>query len=139
MDIGNVLLLHDNARTHTSIRTKEKIASFGWTTLPYPSYSPDLAPCDYHLFGPVKKGLRDKHNDNEEVKSAVKTWLKERPIQFYKAGIRALVKRCNTALERGGDYVEKLKFNHHKVIFILMHFDVFSTKRSPTAHKKALF
>ncbi|GFS22344.1 mariner transposase [Elysia marginata] len=52
MGIGNVLFLHDNARTHTSIRTRETFASFGWTTLPHPSYSPDLAPSDYRLFGP---------------------------------------------------------------------------------------
>ncbi|GFR83317.1 histone-lysine N-methyltransferase SETMAR [Elysia marginata] len=108
MDIGNVLLLHDNARTHTSIKTMEAIASFCWTTLPHPSYSPDLASPDYHLFGPMQQALRRKHYENdEEVKSAVRTWLKEQPIQFYEAGIRALVKRWNIALERGGDYVEK--------------------------------
>ncbi|GFR73167.1 histone-lysine N-methyltransferase SETMAR [Elysia marginata] len=85
MDIGNLLLLHDNVRTHTSIRTRETIASFGWTTLPHPSYSPDLAPSDYHLFGPMKQALRGKHYENdEEVKSAVKTWLKEQRIRYYK-------------------------------------------------------
>ncbi|GFS09882.1 histone-lysine N-methyltransferase SETMAR [Elysia marginata] len=77
MEIGNVLLLLDNARTHTSIRRKETIASFGWTTLPHPSYLPDLAPSDYHLFGlmkALKQGLRGKHYENDgEVKSAVKT------------------------------------------------------------------
>ncbi|GFR62196.1 transposase [Elysia marginata] len=31
MDIGNVLLLYDNAQRQTSIRTKETIALFGWT------------------------------------------------------------------------------------------------------------
>ncbi|GFS09029.1 transposase [Elysia marginata] len=102
--IGNVLLLHDNARSHTGIRTGETIALFGWTTLPHPSCSPDLAPPGYHLFGPMKKGLRGKQYENdEEVKNAVKTWLKEQPVQFYQAGIRALVKRWNVALERGGD------------------------------------
>ncbi|GFS13874.1 transposase [Elysia marginata] len=29
MDIGNVILLHDNARPRKSIRTRETIASFG--------------------------------------------------------------------------------------------------------------
>ncbi|GFR59857.1 histone-lysine N-methyltransferase SETMAR [Elysia marginata] len=81
MDIGNVLLLHDNARAHTSIRSRETIASFGWTILPHPSYSPDLAFSDYHLFRSMIKGLRGKHYENdEEVKKAVKTWLKEQPI-----------------------------------------------------------
>ncbi|GFR59852.1 histone-lysine N-methyltransferase SETMAR [Elysia marginata] len=74
MDIGNVLLLHDNARTHTSIRTRETISSFGWTTLPHPSHSPDLAPSDFHLFDPMKQGLRGKHYENDkEAKSAVMT------------------------------------------------------------------
>ncbi|GFR64144.1 transposase [Elysia marginata] len=126
MEIGNVLLLHHNAQPHTSIRTRETIDSFGWSTLQHLSYSPDLAPSDYHLFGPRKQGLRGKHNENYEgVKSAVKTWMKEQPIQFYEAGICALVKRRNVALERDGGYVEKYKFNPHKVIsFILMHFQL---------------
>ncbi|GFS19638.1 histone-lysine N-methyltransferase SETMAR [Elysia marginata] len=99
MDIGNVLLLHDNARLHTSIRPREKIASFGWTTLPFLSYSPDLTPSDYHLFGHMKQGLRGKHYQNdEEVKNAVKTWMKEQPIQLYEARMHALVKRWNVAL-----------------------------------------
>jgi hypothetical protein len=25
-----------------------------WNVLPHPPYSPDLAPSDYHLFGPMK-------------------------------------------------------------------------------------
>ncbi|GFR95579.1 histone-lysine N-methyltransferase SETMAR [Elysia marginata] len=78
------------------------------------------------LFGPIKQALRGKHCENDEaVKSAVKSWLKEQPIQFYEAGVRALVKRWNVDLDRGGDYVEKLKFNPHKISFNLMHFDVF--------------
>ncbi|GFR75311.1 histone-lysine N-methyltransferase SETMAR [Elysia marginata] len=108
MDTGNVLLLHDNAQTHTSIRRRETIASFWCTTLPHPSYRPDLAPSDYHLFGPMKQSLRGKHYENdEEEKNAVKTRQKEQPIQFYKAVICALVKRWNVALESGSDYVEK--------------------------------
>ncbi|GFR89044.1 histone-lysine n-methyltransferase [Elysia marginata] len=60
----------------------------------------------YHLFGPMKQGLGGKHYENDEkVKNPVKTRLKEQPVQFYEAGKRALVKRWNVALERGGDYV----------------------------------
>ncbi|GFR74702.1 mariner transposase [Elysia marginata] len=36
MDIGTVFLLHYNARTHTSIRTRETIASLEWTTATSP-------------------------------------------------------------------------------------------------------
>jgi transposase len=39
---AEVLILHDNARPHTSLRTP--LTKLGWTTLPHPPYSPDLAP-----------------------------------------------------------------------------------------------
>ncbi|GFR66881.1 histone-lysine N-methyltransferase SETMAR [Elysia marginata] len=108
----------DDRRCHNSdldpdlnqlgIGTREIIASFGWTTLPHPSYSPDLAPSHNHLFDPIKQDLRGKHNENdEEVKNVVKMWQKEQPKQPYEAGIRVFVKRWNVALERGGDYIKK--------------------------------
>ena len=37
------------------------LTKFGWTVLPHPPYRPDLAPSDFHLFGPVKEGLRVQH------------------------------------------------------------------------------
>ena len=54
------LLQHD-VRPHTSLKTVEHIANLGWTVLPHPPYSPDLAPFDFHLFGPMKVGLRAQH------------------------------------------------------------------------------
>jgi transposase len=42
-EVNQVLFLHDNARQHTSLCTREAIAKMGWTVLPYPPYSPDLA------------------------------------------------------------------------------------------------
>ncbi|KAF5400615.1 Histone-lysine N-methyltransferase SETMAR [Paragonimus heterotremus] len=98
----------DNARPHTSIKTRETIASFVWTTLRHPPYSPDLAPSDYHLFDPMKEGLRGKqYSSDGEVKTTVKKWLKEQTQKFYEAGIHALIQRWNVAIERNGDYVEK--------------------------------
>jgi hypothetical protein len=44
-----MLLQHDNARPHTRLRTREQITKMGWTMLPHPPYSPDLAPLDFHL------------------------------------------------------------------------------------------
>jgi hypothetical protein len=53
----DVLLLHDNARPHTSLGTREAIAKIRWTVPPQPAHSPDLAPSDYRLFGPVKDAI----------------------------------------------------------------------------------
>jgi len=60
----NIIILHDNARPHTARLTSEAIAKMGWEVLPRPSYSPDLAPSDYHLFGFVKDQLRGQRSDN---------------------------------------------------------------------------
>jgi hypothetical protein len=38
----------------TSHCTLGKIEKFEWKVLPHPPYSLDLAPSDYHLFGPLK-------------------------------------------------------------------------------------
>ena len=69
LEISKVLLQHDNARPHTNLKTREVISSFGWTTILHPPYSPDLAPSDFHLFGPFKESLRGRHfSSDEEVK-----------------------------------------------------------------------
>ncbi|GFR66869.1 histone-lysine N-methyltransferase SETMAR [Elysia marginata] len=44
------ILLHDNARPHTSRPTQDALRQLELTTLPDPAYSPDLAPYDYYLF-----------------------------------------------------------------------------------------
>jgi hypothetical protein len=43
----------------------------------HPPYSPDLAPSDFHLFGPMKEQLRgQKFADDNEVMEALQSWLK---------------------------------------------------------------
>ena len=102
LPIDNIHLLHDNAWPHTSIRTREIITSFRWTTLPHPPYSSDLAPSDYHLFGLTKEGLRAKYADGEEAKTAVMKWLKEQSTGESMYQCIFLI-----ANEKNGDYVEK--------------------------------
>ena len=58
LEMTKVLLQHDNARPHTSLKTREVISSFDSTTISHPPYSPDLAPSDFHLLGRLKKSLR---------------------------------------------------------------------------------
>jgi len=53
-----LLLQHNKARTHTGLKTVEHIVNLGWTVVSHRPYSPDLAPSDFHLFGPMKDGLR---------------------------------------------------------------------------------
>ena len=106
--IADALLLHDNARPHTSRHTTAEIVKIGWEVLPHPPYSPDLAPSDFHLFGPLKEAHRGIHfKDEEAVKTSVRQWLRRQDLAFYRAGIHALVKRWTKTVEMDGDYIEK--------------------------------
>ena len=50
-----VLLLQDNARPHVAKVCKDLLQHFRWEVLHHPPYSPNLSPCDFHVFGPLKK------------------------------------------------------------------------------------
>ena len=50
-----IILLHDNERPHTANLMRDNLQGFGWETLQHPPYSPDLSPCDFNIFGDLKK------------------------------------------------------------------------------------
>lgn len=106
-DIHSIKLHHDNARPHTSFFTTQAIAKMGWSVVPHPPYSPDLAPSDFYLFGPLKEHLRGcRFNDLDEVKTAVKSWVKKQPPEFFQNGFDAWVQRWRKCVQIHGDYVE---------------------------------
>lgn len=64
-----ILLLHNNAPSHTSKLVAAKLQTLGFPI--GPPYSPDLAPSDYHLFPILKKHLKGCHfNDIGDVRHA---------------------------------------------------------------------
>ena len=65
-----IALLQDNAKPHTAKLTQQFLMSLGWMTVPCPSYSPDVAPSDYHIFRALKQHLREKSfTDYDEPKN----------------------------------------------------------------------
>lgn len=105
---SSVSFLQDNARPHTAALTRETLESLKWNVLPHPPYSPDLAPSDFHLFGPLKEFLGgQKFATDDEVEAAVQSWLDNQPKTFFERGIMLLPKRWRKCVELRGDYVEK--------------------------------
>ena len=103
-----VVLLHDNARPHTAQLTVRRLAEYGWEVLPHPAYSPDLAPSDYHLFGPLKNELGGRRfKTNAELQNAITTWRNGQDPDIYAAGIDKLPYRWDKCLNVFGSYVEK--------------------------------
>jgi hypothetical protein len=50
--------VYDNAHPHTANLTT--LATLGWEILNHPPHSLDLAPSDYHLFGPMKEHVGEQ-------------------------------------------------------------------------------
>jgi histone-lysine N-methyltransferase SETMAR len=102
------VLLHDNASSHTANQTREWLQKYGWEVLPHPPYSPDLAPSDFHLFGPLKRHLAGKRfQSDDEVVAEVHAWLNSLDRSFFTEGIFELVHRWDKCLNLFGDYIEK--------------------------------
>jgi len=100
--------LQDNARPHVAVRTTHTIQKLNWNALPHPPYSPDFAPSDYHLFGPLKDHLDGKRfRNNREVIHNVQEWIHWQPKYFVLSGIRKLPDRWRKCIVNQGDYVEK--------------------------------
>ena len=57
---GDWFLHHDKAQAHSALSVTRYLASLGWTIIPHPPYSPDLAPCDFFLFPKMKKNIERK-------------------------------------------------------------------------------
>ena len=105
---ATILLLHDNARPHSTAQTQNLITSFKWEQMDHPPYSPDLAPSDYHLFLHLKKLLGGKRFDDDNgLKDAVQNWLTSQAAAFLEKGMQKLVPRYDKCLNNGGEYVEK--------------------------------
>jgi transposase len=47
-------------RPHTSLKTTEFLTNNNMVIVPYPPYSPDLAPCDFALFPKLKMKLKGR-------------------------------------------------------------------------------
>ena len=102
------LFLQDNAWIHTAKVSMNKLRELKWQLLPHPAYSPDLAPSDFHLFGPLKDPLHGRRFDSEsELKSAVNAVVKTLSKDWFEDGMKKVAERWRKCIDLQGDYVEK--------------------------------
>jgi len=93
-------LLHHNARPHTAAHTLETLKQLKWEAMELPAYSPNLAPSDFHLFGPLKNARRFSCDD--DMKAVVHQWLRAQPKTFFDDGIKKLVGHCEKMHSKAG-------------------------------------
>lgn len=54
-----------NFQSHTAALTQETVAEMHLTFLEHPVYIPDLSPCNYHMFDPLKETRFDLDDEVE--------------------------------------------------------------------------
>jgi histone-lysine N-methyltransferase SETMAR len=100
-----VYFQHDNARPHVARKVVSELTRFGWTILPHPPYSPDLAPSDYCLFSDLQRHLQGKEFQTvDEVENELKLYLASKPRQFYTDCIHRLLDRWQFVVDNDGKY-----------------------------------
>ena len=101
-----VILLHDNAPSHTAKLVKETIEAFGWEILSHAIYS-DLAPSDYHLFASMGHALaQQRFTSYENVRKWLDDWFGSKEQQFFWRGIHKLSNRWKKCIATDGQYFE---------------------------------
>ncbi|PNF35875.1 hypothetical protein B7P43_G09442, partial [Cryptotermes secundus] len=81
-----------------------KMDHFDWELFDHPSYGPDLAPSEYHLFTYLKNWLRSQSfNNNEELMEGVKMWLSSQAADFFDIGLQNLLPNTTSASVLEGD------------------------------------
>jgi hypothetical protein len=84
----DVIMLHDKARPHVARTVQNTLRSVRWKKLDHHPYSPDLSPCDSHMFGPHNKVLKGRRFGSDgDVKTAVVWWFQQHPRDFFAEGI----------------------------------------------------
>ena len=97
----------DNAPVHNSSLITNYLTKMGIKTVPYPPYSPNLAPCDFWLFPKLKKKLRGCHYETiEEMKEAVTKVIDTLTEEDFDGAFQKLFEQYNKCIAAGGDYLE---------------------------------
>ena len=102
-----VILLHDNAPSHTAKLVKETIEAFDWEILSHAAYSPDLTPSDYYLFASMEHALaQQRFTSYEDVPKWLDDWFGSKEQQFFWRGIHKLSDRWEKCIASDGQYFE---------------------------------
>ena len=102
-----ILFHHDNAPVHTARAVTDVLAGYKWELLEHPRYSPDLAPCDFHLFPKMKEHLRGQRFETEEdIIQATKVAIKNLDKCSYVTAFKDWLQRIEKCANNGGCYVE---------------------------------
>lgn len=97
----------DNAKSHVSQKTQSFLATTCFEKMKHPCYSPDLAPCDFGLFGTVKNKLIGiQCETEEELQGEIERVLGEfSPDEINRIFI-GWMNRLRMCIQLDGEYIQ---------------------------------
>ena len=108
MGFKNMFIHMDKAKPHKSIMSTEKIKTLGLSIINQPLYSPDIAPCDFWLFGLLKEKLKGcSFETREEMILTISKILKEITKKEIYSVFNEWIKRLKTVINSKGEYRSK--------------------------------
>jgi len=103
-----VLFLHNNAPAYRALATQKKLAYMCFLCIDHPSYSPDLALSDYHLFPELKKQLKGcNFSSDVEVIAAAEIWLDGKSSELFLVAHKSWSKGLRSVLSFVGIRLNK--------------------------------
>ena len=100
-------MLHDNAPSHRSTLTMDYLTKNRIVTIKHSSYSPDMAPCDFYLFGKLHLAMKGKrYADVDAIQKASTVILNAIQKDVLKKSFDNHLDRANRCIQREGDYFE---------------------------------
>lgn len=100
------VLHYDNSPCHKSKKVKDYLENSDFRSMKHPTYSPDLAPSDFGLFGTMKDKLNGVSCQTEdELKSKIIEILEDFPESFWKSLFEEWIIRLRKVISSKGDYI----------------------------------
>ena len=112
-----IKLLHDNAGPHIHSDVINYLTKEGIIITSQPSYSPDLASCDYWLNDYIKRKLTDQPNE-KSLAYAVSKMVKNIPEEGFKKIFDKLLESMECCINNHGNYFEYLVKSNEKYLFV---------------------
>ena len=101
------ILLHDNARPHFSMMTRQNLHELSYKTLDHPPYVPNLPPTNYHFFKHLHNFLHEKCFKNQrEYETAFNAFVASRTPDFYATGVNKFVSCWQRCIDYNGSYFD---------------------------------
>jgi hypothetical protein len=109
LDLDDIILHHDNAPEHRAHDPELEIRLLGFSVLPYPPCSPDLAHLDYRLSPDLKKELRGQRFETSlQIRNRAREIISSVSSDWFKVTFDQLIHRHKKYGSNGGKYVEKV-------------------------------